>query len=263
VKLTVLGSGTVDPQPHRACSGYSLETGEGTLLVDLGNAALRRAVEYGLKPHLARHLFLSHLHPDHTADLVPLLFARKYAPGPWNEVGPLTVYGPPGLGSFLDAVFKAWPSIKPGPEHPELRVREIAPGGGEMSVSDTLLVEAVPVSHGDMKAYGFRFTEGGRCWAYSGDTSLCDGVKAVARDANLFVCECSCFPRGEEPLGCRKVHLSWEDVAEICRDSKPERVVLTHLYEPVMERKPNPVDSLSQALDINVSEGRDGLSFSV
>ena len=261
MKLTVLGSGTVDPQPLRSSSGYHLATSEGDFLFDLGNGALRRAVEFELEPNRVGRLFLSHLHPDHTADLVPFLFARNYAPPPWNECVPLTIHGPVGTEAMIEALYNAWPSIAPKEGKAQVDVSEYDEGC--VFQREQVKVEAVSVEHGDMIAHAFRVTDGTRVLAYSGDTKLCAGARTVAREADLFICECSCFPRGCEPLYCREVHLSWEDVAEICREAQPKRLLLTHLYEPVLASKPNPLDSLREELDIPVDLAEDGYSLRI
>ncbi|MFA7479839.1 MAG: ribonuclease Z [Vulcanimicrobiota bacterium] len=252
-----MGSGTVDPQPHRACSGYHLETTAGGLLLDLGNGALRQAVRSGLQVHRVERLFLSHLHPDHTADLVPFLFARNYAPPPWDASPELTVFGPAGTAALLEGLYTAWPSVAPKEGKPGVRVREFEEG--EVWTLGGVSLQALRVEHGDMEAYAFRVEEQGRVLCYSGDTRLCPGIEKAARGAHLFVSECSCFPRGCEPLYCREVHLSWEDVAEICEQARPQRLLLTHLYEPVLASRPNPLESLQKALDISVSLAEDGL----
>lgn len=229
--------------------------------MDLGNAALRQAVRSGLPVDRVGRLFLSHLHPDHTADIVPFLFARNYAPAPWGDNPDLTIHGPTGTKDMLDAIYTAWPSVRAKDGGPRVVVSEYTEG--VVFDHNGVEVRAVRVEHGDMDAFAFRVAENGRVFSYSGDTRLCDGVKAVAESAQIFLCECSCFPRGCEPLYCRDVHLSWEDVAEICLAAQPERLVLTHLYEPVLEEKPNPLDQLREALDIPVALAEDGLTLQV
>ena len=238
-----------------------MELGSELILCDLGNGTVRRGVEHQLPLHSVSHLILSHLHPDHTADLVPLLFARNYAPPPWDGHRELNILGPSGTGEFLEAIFTAWPSLRPKEDKPEVRVTEMTGGQAVVLEGEGYSVEAVPVEHGDMEAYGFRFTEGSSILSYSGDTKLCNGIKKVADQADLLICECSCFPRGCEPLYCREVHLSWEDVAEICQEANPQRIVLTHLYEPVLQKRPNPLDSLQGALAIPVELAKDGNSY--
>lgn len=258
----MLGSGTVDPLPERACSGYYLECQGEALILDLGNGALRKAVGLGLPIHRCRSLFLSHLHPDHTADLVPYLFARNYAPPPWNESESLTLYGPPGTAQFLEAVLAAWPSISPKEGKPGVSVHEYREGE-EIALSNRVTVRPYPVEHGDMKAYAIRVEDHKTCFVYSGDTRLCEGIVEAAFRANFFLCECSCFPRGCEPLYCREVHLSWEDVQEICQRAHCQEVAITHLYRPVLESKPSPLESLRAGLAIPVHQAEDGHSYQV
>lgn len=225
------------------------------MLVDMGANTLHNAMRAHLPMQAVRTVLLTHHHPDHTSDLVPFFFARKYATEAWRDCQPLTVLGPLGTADFLSAIFAAWPSIKP--EDGDLSVREIQPESSPAELGEGLSLTAFEAVHGDMTALCLRLEGNGKVLSFSGDTALCPGVVASARDADLFFCECSCFPRGEEPLYCRQVHLSWEDVAEICQQAGARRVVLTHLYEPVMRRRPNPLDLLTEALSIPVHAAED------
>lgn len=263
MRITVLGSGTVDPHPDRASSGYFLETAAGPMVMDLGSGALRRAVSFGLPIANANRILLSHLHPDHTVDLVPFLFARKHAPSPWTNEPDLTIHGPPGCREFLEILFQAWPSLEPKPGMGCVHVVEFEPDGGVFFSSDGVEATAVRVDHGNQATFGFRVASDGGVLAYSADTCLCQGVKEVARAADLFICECSCFPRGCEPARCRDTHLSWEDVAEICQESEPKQLLITHLYQAVLERTPNPLESLQATLPIPVGLAEDGASYTV
>lgn len=256
MKVTVLGSGTVDPLPQRASTGFLLETGAGSpIVIDLGAGALRNGMLAGIAMHEVETVILTHHHPDHTSDLVPFLFARKYAPGGWQQSPRLKLYGPAGTGAFLDHVFAAWPSIKP--DDGQFEVIEVKPEDSPVDLRQGLRLSVFPAVHGDMTALCLRVQQGGKAIGFSGDTALCPEVVEAARGVDLFLCECSCFPRGVEPLHCRKVHLSWEDVAEICRQAGPGKVVLTHLYQAVLERKPDPLECLIQALDIPVELASD------
>ena len=162
---------------------------------------------------------------------------------------------------MVESLYAAWPSLVPKEGKSHVSIVEY--GEGAIWSAGEVTVSAVEVEHGDMHAFAFRVEEGERALCYSGDTRLCPGIEAAAAGVQLFVCECSCFPRGCEPLYCREVHLSWEDVAEICEKAQPERVILTHLYEPVLAKNPNPLESLQQRLSIPVSRAEDGLNVEV
>ncbi len=261
MKITVLGSGTVDPRPERASSGFLLEASGRRAVIDLGAGTLRSALLAEVDMASLDIVLLTHHHPDHTSDLVPFLFARKYAPERWQECPPLTFYGPPGTAEFLERIFAAWPSIRPAEGC--FQVRELRAGEAPLALWAGLTVQAFEAVHGDMAALCYRFESEGKSVAFSGDTALCPGVVSAARGADLFLCECSCYPRGVEPVACRQVHLSWEDVAEVCQQAGPARLVLTHLYEVVLRRQPNPLESLSQTLTIPVELAEDRATYSV
>src|SRR5690606_11814215 len=92
VRLTVLGGGGAFPEPGGACSGFLVEQDGFRLLLDVG---------YATVPRLLRHVgaegvdavLVSHGHPDHCADLNPLLRARVMREHPAPA---LPVYAVPG-----------------------------------------------------------------------------------------------------------------------------------------------------------------------
>ncbi len=70
---------------------------------------------------------ISHPHPDHMADLIPLLFALDMIPC-WRP-SPRHPAGPPGLGPLLEALNQAWSGwLNPPAE--VLSRRWLAPGEG-------------------------------------------------------------------------------------------------------------------------------------
>jgi ribonuclease BN (tRNA processing enzyme) len=97
MRLTVLGGCGAWPAEGQACSGYLLESGGFRLLVDPGYATLPRLLAH-CRADEVDAVFVTHGHPDHCADLNPLLRARALAGEP---APPVPVYAPPGS---LDAV---------------------------------------------------------------------------------------------------------------------------------------------------------------
>ena len=76
-RLTFLGTGTGVPSAERASPGCLLELPSARLLIDLGPGTLRQLARLALALTDIDGLMLTHLHPDHSADLAPLLFAGK------------------------------------------------------------------------------------------------------------------------------------------------------------------------------------------
>src|SRR5260221_3317005 len=97
MRVTVLGGCGAWPEAGQACSGYLVEHDGFPLLVAAGFGTMPRLRERVTADQVDA-VFISHGHPDHCADLNPLLRARALRDDP---PPPLPVYALPGA---LDAV---------------------------------------------------------------------------------------------------------------------------------------------------------------
>ena len=80
IELVVLGSGTGVPSRRRGAAGYVLQMRGGPLLFDCGPGTVTRLVANHVDPTAIDRVYLSHLHPDHCADLIALVFANSWTP---------------------------------------------------------------------------------------------------------------------------------------------------------------------------------------
>ena len=80
MRMTVLGGCGAWPAAGQACSGYLVEHDGFRVLVDPGYAVVPRLLELVAAEDVDAVL-LSHGHPDHCADLNPLLRARVLRDG--------------------------------------------------------------------------------------------------------------------------------------------------------------------------------------
>ena len=96
MRLTVLGKSPSWQDAGGACSGYLLQEGETTVLLDCGNGVfgkLRQRVDYVDVDAVV----LSHLHADHFLDLVPVLLrAHLRAAAAAGAGAALARHGQPG-----------------------------------------------------------------------------------------------------------------------------------------------------------------------
>lgn len=223
MRITILGSGTCTPRLDRSAAAVLVSTGRSNVLLDIGPGTMRRLLEAGHAIGDLTHIAITHFHPDHTAELVPLLFATRYAEAP-PRTRPLTVLGGPGLKAFfsgLQAVYGHW-IILPDDL---LQVREIDdPAGAAQAFADFTL-SAFPVDHRP-ESLAYRIADAaGRTVACSGDSDVCDGLVAAARAADLFICEAS-KPDGLKTAG----HLTPSLAGRMAARAGAKRLVLTHLY---------------------------------
>jgi ribonuclease BN (tRNA processing enzyme) len=220
MKLTVLGSGTLVPDAERGSPGLAIEAGGRVMFLDIGSGSLYRARKAAISIEQLDLVLLTHLHPDHTGDLVPALFA--FHAGPMARTRRLLIAGPQGTKRFfeqLEALYGDWIA----PTGYEREVREVE---GETWEFDALRISSSPVAHGP-PSIGYRIEEGraGASIVYSGDTGYCASLVELARGADLLILECS-FP-DEQPVAG---HLTPSLAGRIARESGSKRLMLTHFY---------------------------------
>ena len=220
IEVIVLGSGTGVPYLRRSSSGYCVKIDGEPILFEMGAGTVRRLLEAGIDYRSIRHLFITHRHPDHCADLVPYLFALNYTPG-FKRQEPLELYGPAGFSEIVRKMMDLFPWTVP--KHYRLDIKEVERGeikGGNWKITSR------PVMHGDVLAVSYRVESGGKVVVYSGDSGYCEELIENAKNADLFIVECS-FP---EKMELKGVHLNTQEVAEIANKAGAKRLVLTHLY---------------------------------
>ena len=227
MKLTILGSGTCVPTPQRSCSGYLLQLDGQHILFDIGFGALRRMAEADLPYQDIDLVFISHTHPDHVADLVPLLMALKYHTE-FKRTKKLTVIGPPGFRNFMDDAAVLFGDWIVSPEQYPLAIKEIS---GRPVRAGKATIRAYPMAH-DRNAVGYRLEYVDKVFAYSGDTGPCDAVIKLVRNADVALLECS-FPDDQAMAG----HLTPKEAGRIAQDARCKKLLLTHFY-PMMEHVP-------------------------
>ncbi len=215
MRLTVLGACGAWPAAGQACSGYLVEHDGFRLLVELGYATMPRLLERVAADQLDA-VFVSHGHPDHCADLNPLLRARALRDDP---PAPLPVHAPPGA---LDAVLAL---DRPGMLSGAYVLHEFTVGSqldiGPFRAQTRLLPHSLPNA-------GVRLTAGGRVLAYTGDTGPSPDVVALARGADLFLAEATYVE--QVPEDSRRYLTSAGQAGRQARDADARQLVLTHLH---------------------------------
>ena len=214
MRLTVLGSCGAYPEAGQACSGYLVEHDGFRLLVDLGYAVVPRLFEH-LTAAGVDAVFISHGHPDHCADLNPLLRARVLGD---EELPPLPVYALPGA---LDAVLAL---DRPGMLADGYVLHELIPGNdlgiGPFGAQTRLLPHSRPNA-------GVRLAAGGQVLTYTGDTGPDDGVVGLARGADLLLAEASFIDQA--PEDSRRTLSSARQQGRQAAEAGAGRLLLTHL----------------------------------
>jgi ribonuclease BN (tRNA processing enzyme) len=221
--VTILGSGTCVPSLTRSACSILIEIGNQKLLFDSGPGTMRRLLEAGVTIYDISHIFYSHLHPDHTGELAPFLFATKYANSGLRKT-PLTILAGEGFSGFfkkLEAVYGQWIQL----ENDTLNIIELDNTDNDFIRFPDFSVHSIPVKHNN-ESLAFKIAApDGRTVVYSGDTDYTSNLADIAAGTDLFICE-SALPDDMKVPG----HLTPSLAGKIATESRTKKLLLTHFY---------------------------------
>ena len=218
MRLSVIGAGPAyTDRPGAIGAAYLVRFDDAALLLDFGQGAFPGLASL-LDPATLDAVVISHLHPDHFIDLVPL---RHYLR--WEEPRRrVRVIGPAGLDERLDALHG-----EPGFAAAALDIEALTEGRRLVGPFE---LEAARVRHTN-SSFGFRVapargTGGTAGLVYSGDCGHAQDLDALARPGDTLLCEVSFGPG---PIIPGAEHLDGPAVAALASRVRAGRVLLTHL----------------------------------
>jgi ribonuclease BN (tRNA processing enzyme) len=304
-ELVLLGTaGAPLPVAGRGGTSSALVVDGQVFLVDCGRGAPSAYVDAGLDFRRLEAVFLTHLHIDHIGDLPGMIL---YPWGVRTGVEPLRVYGPPRPAALPDgdAVFHRQTIIHPEVPAPGtadlvadilagsayhlnvmpldahmpdagqlVRAVEIPVGtgaGGPVTVLDdgAIRVSAVAVTHGRaIPALGYRFDTPDGSVVFSGDTTVNDGLIALARGADILVHQVADVDylglHGMDGAELGRMHALHTDVTEVggvAERAGVGELILNHYLpgDPAAVSEADWVRRAGQGFGGITTAGRDGM----
>ncbi|MDA7948366.1 MAG: MBL fold metallo-hydrolase [Hyphomicrobiaceae bacterium] len=254
MKLTLLGTGTPAPSLTRQSSGYLVEIGDDTIVLDHGPGAMHRLLEAGRQPTDVTHLFLTHLHYDHIADY-PRLMLQRWDQGA-GTVPELQVFGPKPVAEITEKLFGEdgvyGLDLESRVNHPSSQRIYAARGGTpprakpvpdvrEITAGDVVQGEGWRVTAGAARHFqpileclGYRIECDAGTVVYSGDSGgVLQSMIDLARDCDVLIHMCH-FESATEPDEAFRISCGGHmDVAEVARQANAKTLVLTHFPPPL------------------------------
>ncbi len=250
LQLIILGSGTGIPSLRRGSPGLLVLSDDSVVLIDSGPGTLRKMLEVGITYQDVDILLYTHIHPDHSSDLVPILFACKYADFPRRK--DLLCIGGPGFAHYFDQLKNIYGPWIDSPPY-RLAVEEVSEN--QSSFHD-LQISSKGMAHLP-GSVGYRLDSNeAKSIAVSGDTDYCQNLVELAYESDLLVLECS-FPDEKKVQG----HLTPSLAGRIGLESRCKKLVLTHLY-PICDQY-NVVRQCEKAYGGDVIVGEDLMKIEI
>ena len=227
MKLHILGCWAPYPRANEACSGYMLEWSGKRILIDLGHGAFSKLQVISDFRRLDA-VFISHLHPDHCADLSCLRHAVLGEMRAGRDMQPLPLFIP---------------------EEPTERYQQFIGFEDAFSVSTLRLgVETARAAGLEFRFFatahpiftcGVAISDGTSSFVYTADTGYCSDLVGHAGGADLILAEASLM--GEDADVAANVgHLTAGQAGELAARAGAHKLVLTHFspeYDPMLLRQ--------------------------
>jgi ribonuclease BN (tRNA processing enzyme) len=241
--LQVLGSGGPFPANPRASSGYLVwRQGKPIVMVDAGGGTFLRFAEAGAHIKDLSLIAISHLHPDHVADLTALLWQSDRL-----RDKPLKLAGPSGAGPFppidrfvrslFDSAGGAFPFLAGtlGQKGTGVRLEVFTVDvntetPARVLKEDDVEVTAVGVPHGDVPTAAFKIRVGDRSVVLGSDQNGTNPrFVDFAAGTDLLLLHLALTQGAGDAIALR--HARPAIVGQVARAVRPRRLVLSHLIQ--------------------------------
>ncbi len=208
--LTLLGTGTCQVEHERRASSVLLELDGRCVLFDCGHGVLQRLLEVGVRHAQIEHVVLSHFHPDHVSDLIPLMQV-----GAWSQrdarATDLHIYGPAGVQTLIDGLFRLFNPASFQQKSYRVVVHEVT--------KDEIVIEGQTFEFLSLPPagnHGLRFQYKGKMYALTGDSYFHEQEIAFLKDVDLAVIDSG--------------HIKDREIVELAVVTRAQRIVCSHLY---------------------------------
>ena len=208
MELTVLGCfGPYPAAGGHATSGYLLKENGSRLILDMGAGTLTRLLQHTDISSIDA-VYISHLHFDHTSDLLPLRYLL-------DDLGvTLNVITHREDSPWYDTLFS----------HPRFNI---------ISADENTAVKAgnLSLSFYKMKHPAENYAvkiKGEKTFFYTGDTVYCDALVPAAAGSDMILADCCKHADFKGP------HMTCADAIRLCKETGSP-LIATHLapgYEP-------------------------------
>ena len=197
--MVILGTaGGPTPKPNRFPAAYALVVDDDVYLVDAGNGVAQQLARAGIGINRVRHIFISHHHSDHDAD-VGTVALLAWATNPQL---PVSVWGPAPIRAQM-AAYREYArfdidtrTADEGRPDFDAMTRVVEFNEEGLLLDDgKVKVRCVRNLHPPIReSYALRFDTPDRSVAFSGDTTYSPSVVALAKGADVLVHEVMYLP---------------------------------------------------------------------
>jgi ribonuclease Z len=264
IKVTFLGTSDAIPSAERNHTSILLEYKNEAILVDCGEGTQRQFRKAKLNPNKITKILITHWHGDHVLGIPGLLQTLAFS----NYNKTLNIYGPRGTKEFMRAILRVfafqgkykinieevWGKFFENEEF-YLETEKMTHGtpcnAYTFVIKGKLRIDKKKLEKTKLKGAIIKRLKEGKNIVYQGkkylaknltysedskkvsfvfDTSFNKNIVPFVKNSDLLVCE-STFGVELEDKAERYKHLNVKQTAQIAKQSKSKKLVLTHISQ--------------------------------
>ena len=221
-----LGSSAGIPAKDRGVTSLMVRTDRYDIMFDCGEGTYLKWIESGYKWRRLKYILITHMHPDHTGGLIPLIFYRNIL----RIEPPLILYGPSNLEEFvLDSCKHQDVNLKFDIDFNSI---EEMP---EFMLDDDIFVKTVELEH-KVKCFGYRIEDESNSVAFMTDTLPIDQTIEFALDVDHFIHEAT-FLDEHIDLSEETKHTTFSQAVKLGGVSQAGQNYLTHFSPRIKDQE--------------------------
>lgn len=260
ITLTFLGTSNAMPTAARSHPAVLLSYAGNAILVDCGEGTQRQFRKANLNPCKLTHLLITHLHGDHVLGIPGLM--ETLAMSEYSRV--LKIYGPRGTKNHFSLLEQTYGKFNISYEvHESVTLEEkewhleskpmihgISTNAYAFVIKDRRRLDKaklrklklpnspilkelqqgkdITFNTKKIKAKDVTYIEKGKKIAFVLDTKINDNAIALAKNADLLVCEAT-YASSEKDYAAEYKHLTSEQAATIAKKANVKKLALTHI----------------------------------
>ncbi len=214
MKVTILGNNGPFPSAGGACSGYLITDGDKNILIDCGNGVLANLQKF-IRIEELDAIILTHLHSDHTSDMMVLRYAVQIKMNRGAEIRPIEVYAPNQPQEEYNRIdIKGVFNLKP-------INHELVLYFGDMKLEFKEMVHPVT-------SYAVSIVSNGKKFVFSGDTSWNDNIIKFSKGADIVMLDAGLLSKDKKSDNVP--HLTARECGIVAKKADAKRLLLTHFW---------------------------------
>jgi len=213
----ILGYSAGVPIENRGATCIMVSMNNFDLMMDCGEGSylLWKKSEY--RWNRLKYILITHMHPDHTGGLIPLLFYRKI----FGIETDLTLIGPPQLKNYVLESFK-YTGMNYNKKIKFLNISESL----DMLIEDNLKIRALEMKH-KIPCWGYRLKNDKKILVFITDTLPNSNSIKLSLNADVLIHEAT-YSHKDRKKAFDQYHSTEIQAMDIADQAKVKKLILTH-----------------------------------